>query len=133
MKIEQDTALLREFLDTQKIDINLNDLRGEARFKELNFKRSLVVYFLRKKGHTLQSVASFLNRKNHATVINLENYLNKKQARDPRYTSIIPAINDKFFNKKVAPLGIMQELENRMTFHKAEYDKYKAARNILLK
>lgn len=133
MNIDQDIITCKEFLESHSIQIDIKALKSDSRMRDLNFRRSLFVYFLRKKGHTLQSVASFLNRKTHATVINLENYLHKKQARDPRYSTIIPEINARFFYETGHSTDIMKEIESKIEFHKNALNKYKLARNILLK
>lgn len=95
------------------VKLNVDGVVGESRVKELNFQRALIVFILRHKGYTFSEIGAFLFR-DHSTIINLFNYLNKKQARDERF---------KYLKKTLSANIIEISIKKKIKYHEAQLKK----------
>jgi len=61
MKIAEDYCKL--------FKIDLAEIRGSRKSREINEQRQLLMYIMKKFGYTATAIGKFLNKRNHATVL----------------------------------------------------------------
>lgn len=77
-----------DLFESYGVYINHEEICSPSRDSHLVFHRALVVFFLRKRGFSLTQIGYFINR-DHATILHLLGYAERKQGRDSRYETII--------------------------------------------
>jgi chromosomal replication initiator protein len=78
---------------TSVYSYSLDQLRSKGRGKELVFVRQLIMYFMKKlTDKSLREIGSFLNRKDHSTVLHAVNKISKMIESDTRLHKSIDAI-----------------------------------------
>ncbi len=92
--------LCRDIFCQHKVDFNLSGILGKSRKAELIFNRALVVFILRQGGYSSIEIGSFMNR-DHATVLNLQKYHTRTQARDDRFLYIIRELKTNWTQKRI--------------------------------
>ena len=83
------------------IQFKIEEIRSPSRLSELVFIRALIVVYLKRRGLTYEDIGIIINRKSHATVINLMKYKTKKQARDFRWDYISNKLMDGITNFEI--------------------------------
>ena len=98
------------------IDFNIDEIRSPSRESRLVFARALICYYLRVRGFTYFDIAIILNKKSHATIMNLMNYGEKKQAVDFRWELITGKLKNDVTD---------MEIKNKIKWHQEEIVKLK--------
>lgn len=85
--------ICQDVLSKFEIEFDIEKIRSTSRESRLVFIRALIAAYLRKRDLSYNDIAIVLNRKSHATIMNLIRYAEKSQGRDFRWETISKSLS----------------------------------------
>ena len=106
--------ICQSVLEKYKINFDIETIRSESRENYLVFIRSLIAVYLRKRGLSYFDIAIILNRKTHATIMNLMKYGIIHPEHFKKWNEIINNLTGEITKS---------EIENKIKYHEQEIQK----------